>query len=237
MTDANIWAVVPVKPFETAKLRLAGVLALSERIQLARVMVEDVLDALSASRHLLAGVLVVTADAQCAALAKQRGLHVLLELMPKGINHALALAARQLAPGDSDSGMIVVPADLPHITMDVMKKLTRLLAVRRAVALVPAVDDGGTNLLACRPAEIILPSFGPDSFERHRKAAQAVGIAPTVLAWPEMGRDIDRPGDLEAFLSLHTTTRTHDYLARRGLAESLEPGPQPVGAQAGKYTQ
>ncbi len=237
MTGANIWAVVPVKPFETAKLRLAGVLALPERMQLARVMVEDVLDTLSASSHLLAGVLVVTADAQCAALAKQRGMHVLIEPMPRGINYALTLAARQLAADDGDSGMIVVPADLPHITMDVMKKLTQLLAARRAVALVPAVDDGGTNLLACRPAEIILPSFGPDSFERHRKAAQAAGITPAVLAWPDMGRDIDRPGDLEAFLSLRTATRTHDYLASRGLAKSLEPANNSVAAQAGKYSQ
>lgn len=222
MTGANIWAVVPVKPFATAKLRLADVLAPRERMELARVMAEDVLDALATSRHLLAGVLVVTADAQAAAMAGQRGAQILLEPAPAGINRALALAAGQLAASGNDNGLIVVPADLPQISADAIEKIARLLAAPPAVAIVPAADDGGTNILACRPVGIIAPGFGPDSFERHRQAALAAGISPVVLAWPGLERDIDRPDDLAAFLSLHTATRTHDYLASQSLAGRLD---------------
>lgn len=235
MNRANIWAVVPVKPFTTAKLRLAGALTPSQRTQLTRLMAEDVLDALAASKHLLAGVLVVTADAEAAALAQHRGAEVLPEPAPAGINQALALAAGRLM--DDDSGMIVIPTDLPHISADAIEKLVHLLAAPCSVALVPATEDGGTNLLALRPARIIPLSFGPNSFERHRKAAHTAGILPSILRAPELGRDIDRPEDLEAFMSLHTATRTHAFLASLGLAERFAAAQQRVGARLLRSTR
>jgi 2-phospho-L-lactate guanylyltransferase len=235
MNRANIWAVIPVKPFATAKLRLAGALTPPQRTQLARLMAEDVLDALAASKHFLAGVLVVTADTEAAALAQHRGAEVLPESAAAGINKALALAAGWLA--DDDDGMIVVPADLPHISAAAIESLIHLLAASCSVALVPATEDGGTNLLALRPARIIPSSFGPNSFERHRKAAHAAGILPSILRLPELGRDIDRPEDLEAFMSLHTATRTHAYLASLGLAERSTAAHQRAGVRLLRSTR
>ncbi len=235
MNRANIWVVVPVKPFATAKLRLAGALTPPQRTQLARLMAEDVLNALAASKHFLDGVLVVTADAEAAALAQHRGAEVLPESAPRGINRALALAAGWLA--DDDDGMIVVPTDLPHISADAIERLVHLLAAPCSVALVPATEDGGTNLLALRPARIIPSSFGPNSFERHRKAAHAASILPSILRLPELGRDIDRPEDLEAFMSLHTATRTHAYLASLGLAERSTAAHQRAGARLLRSTR
>jgi 2-phospho-L-lactate guanylyltransferase len=193
-------------------------------------MAEDVLDALDAARHLLAGILVVTADAQAAALARRRSAQVFIEPSPAGINRALARAAEWLS-GDEDCGLIIVPADLPHITADTIDTLTRHLAAPRAVALIAATGDGGTNVLAVRPAGIIRPSFGPDSFARHCAAARAAGITPAVLALPHLGCDIDRPGDLETFLSLRTATRTHAFLACRGLSQRLASARHPTGTQ------
>jgi 2-phospho-L-lactate guanylyltransferase len=231
MTAARIWAVVPVKPFEIAKHRLAGVLTAAQRAQLAQVMADDVLDVLVASTHVLAGILVVTADPEVAALAARRGAQVLIEPAPTGINAALTLAAGRIVADDNKSGMIVVPTDLPQITTDAVEYLVRLLDAERAVALVPAAEDGGTNMFACRPAGMITPSFGPGSFVRHQTAALAAGIVPAVLALPNLAYDIDRPSDLVAFRSLRTATRTQHYLARLMPAESLSFAPQTAGAQ------
>ncbi|MBI3436264.1 MAG: 2-phospho-L-lactate guanylyltransferase [Proteobacteria bacterium] len=219
MTSADIWAVVPIKPFAAAKSRLAGILTPPQRAQFARVMAEDVLGVLSASRHCLAGILVVTADAEAVSLAQRYGALVQRESAPLGINHALALAGRWLVGGGS--GMIIVPTDLPHISTKAVEELARILATPRAAAIVPATNDGGTNVLALRPAEILPPSFGPHSFERHRKAARAAGVRPRVLPWVDLGHDIDRPGDLATFLSFQTTTRTDAFLASLGLAKRL----------------
>jgi 2-phospho-L-lactate guanylyltransferase len=220
MMSGSAWAVVPVKPFSTAKLRLAAILDADERAQLARVMLEDVLDAIAASGDRLAGLIVLTADEDAAALARTFDAVVLDETVPGGLNPALTMAADYLT-GDPNTSMLVIPGDLPHLSADAILQMIDLLDAPRSVALLPASGDGGTNLLACRPVDVIPPSFGPSSFERHSRAAHRAGITPRVLTDRRLGRDIDRADDLAAFLSLGTATRTHRFLSRLEIAERL----------------
>jgi 2-phospho-L-lactate guanylyltransferase len=220
MTNASAWAVVPVKPFGTAKRRLAAILDADERAQLARVMLEDVLDAIAASGDRVAGLIVLTADADAAALARTFDAVVLEESVPAGLNAALALATEYLA-GDPNTGMVVIPGDLPHLSVDAILQMIDLLDAPRSFALLPASGDGGTNLFGCRPVGVIPPSFGPSSFDRHSRAAHRAGIAPNILVFPALGQDIDRPDDLAAFMSLGTATRTHKFLTTLGIAERL----------------
>jgi 2-phospho-L-lactate guanylyltransferase len=220
MTNGSTWAVVPVKPFGSAKLRLAAILDAGERAQLARVMLEDVLEAIAASSDRLAGVIVLTADENAAALARTFDAVVLDETAPAGLNAALTMAARYLT-GDPNTSMLVIPGDLPHLSVNAILRTIDLLEAPRSVALLRASGDGGTNLFACRPADVIPPSFGPSSFERHSRAAHRAGIAPSVLVFPDLGHDIDRPDDLAAFMSLGTATRTHKFLTALGIAERL----------------
>jgi 2-phospho-L-lactate guanylyltransferase len=123
--------------------------------------------------------------------------------------------------GDPNTSMLVIPGDLPHLSADAILQMIDLLDAPRSVALLPASGDGGTNLLACRPVDVIPPSFGPSSFERHSRAAHRAGITPRVLTDRRLGRDIDRADDLAAFLSLGTATRTHRFLSRLEIAERL----------------
>jgi 2-phospho-L-lactate/phosphoenolpyruvate guanylyltransferase len=232
VTPGLAWAVVPVKPFHAAKERLAEILDAAERAQLARVMLEDVLDAVAASGHLLAGLIVLTADDEAARLARGRDAIVLRETDPVGpngpnslnnlnsLNGALALAAAHLA-GDPGAAMLVIPTDLPQVSAAAIAQMVGLLDAARAVVLVPASNDGGTNLLACRPANVIPPSFGPSSFEQHARAARRAGITPRVLTCPVLGQDIDRPEDLITFLSLGTATRTNVFLSTLDLTSRV----------------
>src|SRR5262245_48070826 len=126
--SSGIWAVVPVKPFELAKTRLSAALSGSERAQLARAMAEDVLEKLAGTRS-LAGVMVVTADAAAAALAKQYGAVVLREAAPTGIDAALARATRYLS-STPQAGMLVVASDLPQVSSPAIDELTRIVNTR-----------------------------------------------------------------------------------------------------------
>ena len=89
-----------------------------------------------------------------------------------------------------------------------------------SVALVRA-NDGGTNLLACRPASAIALTFGPNSFNAHCVAATRAGITPTVRLAPHLQLDIDRPDDLVAFMARESSTRTHAHLSERNVRQRL----------------
>jgi 2-phospho-L-lactate guanylyltransferase len=227
MRRASVWAVVPVKPFDVAKLRLAPVLDAAERAHLARLMFEDVLAALTASRHLLCGVLVPTSDRQAAEIARRHGAAVIAEDSPSGLNPAIERAIGWIASAAGD-GMLVVPADLPQLSTASIDQIVRSLDAPEAVALVQAPADGGTNVLACRPAGVISPLFGPQSFWRHREAARHAGIRTSIVKNRELEQDIDRPDDLLAFLSMGTAvrTQTHAFVSSLDIADRLASGAQ-----------
>lgn len=221
------WGIVPVKPFTLAKRRLAALLGPQERARLARTMLEDVLAALAAT-PVLAGVLVVTADAQAAAIAVAAGARVVPERDGDGLNAALGIALQHLPGGPGQSAMIV-PADLPAIQAADVEVIARCHRPAPAVTAV-ASRNGGTNLLVLSPRDAIPLQFGRDSFSRHVRAAHAAGIAPQVLRLPRAALDIDEPADVLALLARATPTRSHAYLAalelegRLGLAHTLAGG-------------
>jgi 2-phospho-L-lactate guanylyltransferase len=217
---SGIWAVVPVKRFSAAKSRLAPLLEPGERHMLARMMFEDVLDLLLQCQEVLAEIVVVTSDHDAAAWTRKRGAAVLLEQGDNGINSAIGLAIDGIGR-DGHDGIMVVPSDIPQISPNTIVKVAEAVASPRALAIAPAAD-GGTNLLACRPAGAAPLCFGPSSFDRHRRAGVEAGLSVQPLHLPELSLDIDRPEDLRAFLSLESKTRTHAYLVRLGIGARLE---------------
>jgi len=232
MSQSALWAVVPVKSFACAKQRLAPLLDRHERTALARAMFEDVLNALMQCRG-VAGIMVVTQDADATAMARRAGATTLSDPLEAGLLPALRHAAHHLAAARR-AGMLVVPADLPLITTADIEMITREHRRSSGVTLVGACSDGGTNALACSPPDAIPFFFGADSFRRHCEAALALGLSPRVLAPPRFGHDIDRPDDLLAFLARPSATGTYAFLTDSGIAERLcEPRtPEPTQAPA-----
>lgn len=221
MNDGNkIWSVIPVKRFADAKRRLSPVLDGEERAALARLMFEDVLDVLLQSKAVLGGVAVVTSDKNAASLARSRGATVVLDRDDNGINVAVRLTIGKIA--SEDDGIIVVPSDIPQLTPLAIAAAVQAVALPRTVAIAAAADDGGTNLLGCRPARVIPLRFGRHSFERHCRAATRAGLTVQALHLPELLLDIDRPEDLHRFLALESRTRTHEFLSRLGIRRRLE---------------
>ena len=173
-SKSDIWAVVPVKNFSAAKTRLAGVLQTVERSQLSRMMLDDVLDALSRSSR-LAGVVVVTADGDVVDAAEAIGVRVFWETASLGPAKAVASAARQLAR-DGRVGILGIMADVPLVTAGEIDRLLALHADSPAVTLAPSRDGTGTNAVVCTPPDIIEPSFGTNSLATHLQNAKNRGI-------------------------------------------------------------
>ena len=218
---AGVWAIMPVKRFAKAKSRLAAVLGCRERHELARNMFEDVLEALLRCQNVLAGTIVVTADGQAATIGRRCGATVVFEEDDHGINAAVRLAVDVL-DASTDAGVVVVPSDVPQLSPRAIAAAVESISSPSTLAIAAACRDGGTNLLACRPAAAIPLHFGRSSFMRHTRAAQHAGLAVRRLYMPELLLDIDRPDDLCAFQALRTNTRTHRFLAG-ALFESRPP--------------
>lgn len=221
MPASGIFAVIPVKRFGAAKQRLSPFLSNSERIALARVMFEDVLAAASAATS-LGGVLVVTCDAEAAAIAIKASAALLTEPGQYGYAPAVNMAARELKRRGAD-GIVVIPTDIPHITPALIDEVVTRTPTP-GVTMVRARGDGGTNMLVIRPCGFMPPQFGPGSLARHAIAAREAGVEPLILSSSIAGHDLDQPEDLLDFLALNTPTRTHRLLATLNIADRKRDG-------------
>lgn len=216
---ARLWAAVPVKLLSRTKQRLAPLLSREERAEFAAAMLEDVLAALGQASS-LAGVAVITGDERAAALGRAASALVIPDDENTGISAAAAQAARILAR-EGCEGMLVVPADVPLITAADVEAIIAAHGPAPAVTLVAASADGGTNALAVSAPGILPFRFGAASFARHTEAARACGIQARALDLPRIARDLDRPGDVAAFMRTPSPTRAYAYLAAIGITERL----------------
>jgi 2-phospho-L-lactate/phosphoenolpyruvate guanylyltransferase len=199
-----IVVAVPIKDLSAAKQRLAGVLTLAERDQLARAMLRDVLRALAAAD--LDRVWVVTREPAAAAIARALGAEPLVEAENRGHTAAVALAQAEAARRAARV-FLTVPGDVPRVTADEVRALARA-ATRGVPAFVPSRSGLGTNGVALAPPDAMALTFGEPSFARHLETARRHGLAPRILPLPGLGLDIDGPEDLTALLAEVADTET-----------------------------
>jgi len=212
----GIWVVVPVKDTTAAKQRLAPALPPYLRQALALAMLEDVLAALAGVPG-LAGRLLVTTDPAAMRLAAQYGAQCMAEGAGDGHTGAVAAAARRLAREGHES-MLTLPGDIPLVTAE---EIGRLIAAHRpapSFTIAPSHDEQGSNAILLSPPDAVPLRFGEDSFFPHLAAAEACGIAPSIVHLPGLAFDIDNPADLAHFAQLGSRTRAGLWLAENQTA-------------------
>ena len=188
-----LWALVPAKLGPAVKTRLGAVLSEEQRRALARAMLCDVLDALRAAPS-LAGVAVVTRDESVAALAAAADALPLRETHAGGLNEGVAEGIAACRARGA-SGVVVVMGDLPNLAASDVERAVAALPAR-GVVLVPSRDGTGTNVLAARPADVLLPTFfGDGSLARHRVASAS--LETVVLPLRGAALDVDTTDDLD----------------------------------------
>ena len=217
--EGGAWAIVPVKRFDRAKSRLSAVLAPGERALLAKAMLGDVLDQLARAPS-LRGVVVVTGDADARALADEFGFDVAADPRDEGVNAAV-LRGITHARACGASAVVVVPGDIPFVTVGELDIALGALAAAN-VALARAARDGGTNMLALCPLDAIAPAFGEDSFARHVAATRASGSEALVFDLAGASRDIDVAADLVGLAAFSGGQRTRACLLGFDVAGRVE---------------
>lgn len=208
---------VPVKDLVNAKQRLIPLLSPAERGELARAMLEDVLEALGQAR--LGEVVVVTRDPAVETLARRHGAALLREENNRGHTEAVAHAQRT-ARERGATRFLTIPGDVPCTTA---AELTALAAALPGpgVVFVPSLSGFGTNAALLEPPAALPLKFGEPSFDNHLVAARDAGLQPLVLRLPGVGLDIDAPEDLALLLERGPSTRSAALLISLGVPARL----------------
>jgi 2-phospho-L-lactate guanylyltransferase len=180
--------LIPCKPLDSGKTRLAAVLPEQERAALCASLLAQTI-ALAAG---IAPTTVVTSDPAAAAICRRHHAQVFAEPPCADLNTALAAAYRDFSPRDA---VLVLPIDLPLLTS---ATILRVCADEDIMTIVPDRVQRGTNLLLL-PRQLNRSfrfRYGIDSFGLHRAEAQRLGLSCRVCLFPDAAFDLDTPDDL-----------------------------------------
>jgi 2-phospho-L-lactate guanylyltransferase len=209
MTGRLIWAVIAVNARARCKTRLDAALGQRRRGQLARRMLGHVLE-VARSVPAIDTVLVVSPERDSIPS------DVIVLRDPGADLNAAFEAGREAALAAGASGLLLLPADLPLLSVADLEQL--LEEGRRAgVAIAPDRDGSGTNGLYVsleRGARMRF-AFGPRSRERHEFAARACGLPAQTVVTRGLQADIDTPADYEAVFGMsgaERASRIESYL-------------------------
>jgi 2-phospho-L-lactate guanylyltransferase len=193
----SVWAVIPVKPLNQSKTRLAPVLTPAERQKLAERMFRHVLGTVQMTHNIL-GTLVISRDSRALAIAREYGARTVQESGAPELNGALTRATQVLVRWHVHA-VLVLPADLPLIAPDDLASIVQMGEAERSVVLATDHEGDGTNAMFMRPPGLIPYAYGPGSFERHSQMAVKAGAEVHVYQSERLMLDIDLPSDLKAY--------------------------------------
>jgi 2-phospho-L-lactate guanylyltransferase len=102
-----------------------------------------------------------------------------------------------VALSHSVQGVIIVPADLPLLTVDDIREVVKRAVDPPVVVITPDRHHQGTNALLVAPPGLIKYEYGPGSFQRHCIQAEKAGARLEICERSSVALDIDLPEDLE----------------------------------------
>lgn len=211
-------AILPVKRFGAAKVRLGDELSGGTKRALAEAMMTDVLMALRRTKA-VSEVLLVTSEPAAEAIGRGYGANVLHDDHDAGQSPA-ALIGVEHAIESGATRVLLVPGDCPALDPAELEELLDRADDEPSVVIVPDRHGSGTNALLLTPPDVIEPAFGPDSRARHEQAAAAAGVACSVEDVQTLALDVDTVEDLAA-LRVALATRRGGAAHTRGMLSRL----------------
>lgn len=205
----DIVVLVPVKG-KAWKSRLSPYLTLQERLQLTRLLLEDLLFKIGGA-GLIADTYVVTSSSEVAATAIAAGARVISESRDNGVNAAVEFALEKLEDREE---FLVLPGDLPFLCGTDISAGLRLRRQGMTNVVSPSARQDGTNLLLFPRNAHPVFSYDTESFWRHIQSAGRLGIKTAILSRPGVAFDVDSPSDLRTAARSHRHGVTMDFIRK-----------------------
>jgi 2-phospho-L-lactate/phosphoenolpyruvate guanylyltransferase len=213
------WAIVPVKPLRYGKSRLAHILSPDERAVLTTSMLNRTLQTLNHVSGIFRS-LVISRDPAALKIARDFGAYTYGEGDKQDLNVALTRAAH-LAAAQEATGLLIIPADLPLISVEDVEMMLagmgphvsfagpnghRNGAFRfrrpRAITICPDRNENGTNALYVSPPLGFEFTYGEGSFRRHLEQAERLGMRSRIVHAPGLKFDLDTEEDWQAYQTI-----------------------------------
>lgn len=211
-------AVLPVKRYHAAKQRLAALLPGGTREALVEAMFSDVLRSLRHAER-VDTTAVVTVDPLAQARVRAERV-VLLEDPGQAGQSAAAAVGLAFALEEGYDRVLLVPGDTPLLDpTEVDALLDRAAAERLDALFVPDRHGTGTNAMVLSPPDILTPSFGPNSLERHVGAAEDARLAYRTDEVESLLYDVDTPDDLNELRGVLDSRRRLAPMTRGALSQ------------------
>jgi 2-phospho-L-lactate guanylyltransferase len=205
------FAIIPVKKFENAKMRLSPMLNVDERVRLSSLMLDDTLSVLAGVQP-LQQLVVVSADRRAAEIAARHGAKFLHEEKESGVNSAVALADRYCAEQGA-AATVVIPQDLPLLDgVDVVMACEMAESEDGCIVICPSLRYDGTNLLLRKPPSVMQTHYDNDSYKAHIKSAGMLGIPVKLFFSKKLMFDVDTPEDAKQLAKETVSSKTLDFL-------------------------
>jgi 2-phospho-L-lactate/phosphoenolpyruvate guanylyltransferase len=191
----KVFAIVPVKNFESGKSRLASLLTVEERVKLSELFLDYTLNTLT-NTSAISDVIVVSSDKRAERIAKIHNAKFLQEKKNQGVNAAVALADVYISKYAVDA-TIVIPQDLPLLLPEDIERIcTSAQEHEKCLVICPSLRFDGSNALLRRPPLLISTNYDNDSYNVHIKKAKASDATIKIIKTKRIMTDIDTVEDV-----------------------------------------
>lgn len=212
----STWAIIPARPLEEGKSRLADALTAAERHRLNHNFFHQTLE-VAASVVGRDHTLVVSRSDELLATARSMAFETLPESAPYGLNAALTQAAEAVRLRGATT-VLSVSCDLPFLIPDELRALLSAARENQGLAIASDRAGTGTNALVVSPVGAIPYRYGPGSFAAHQAAARAAGLTLSIVRKAGLSFDIDTPDDFEQMEEIRRETIPGKLAASSGCA-------------------
>ena len=220
----KIFALVPVKKFESSKSRLGAVLSINERIKLSELLLINTISVLKKSSA-ISNIVVVSSDERAMEIARRTDAKFLKEAKDRGVNAAIAVADDYSSENRAHA-TIVIPVDLPLLTAtDVNMMCRKAKSPERCLVISPSIRYDGSNALLRKPSRLLKTHYDKDSFNAHIRAATQFGIPIKVVLSQRIMKDLDSIEDIKILMNQRVTNPPVAYLKSKVRTSLLASDP------------
>ncbi len=204
----KVFAIVPVKNFESGKSRLASLLTVEERVKLSELFLDYTLNTLT-NTSVISNVVVVSSDKRAEGIAKIHNAKFLQEKKNQGVNAAVSLADVYISDYAVDA-TIVIPQDLPLLLPEDIERIcTSAQEHEKCLVICPSLRFDGSNALLRRPPLLISTNYDNDSYNVHIKKAKASDAIIKIIKTERIMTDIDTVEDVINLIKINSRNKNN----------------------------